>query len=138
MRPPAQRASIIAGIAMSAMLPMLGMVALAPDAQAYPACLPGDSKCCPKPSCPDIDQDFIQGMLNMGIANNPVRQSIPGLISGARNTVCPRVWQGVPSSSIMADLQQYSGFTQVQAIAYVNEAVTHYCSNQFENLVRNP
>jgi hypothetical protein len=73
------------------------------------------------------DQQLLSDMAAAGIGQDPVHQSPEGLISGARNTVCPDLDGGQSPSSIAATLEQYSKFTAAQADVYIRDAVRFYC-----------
>jgi hypothetical protein len=72
---------------------------------------------------------FLHNVYASGITGAP-----HGLISGARNTVCPELDEGVPENKIVADLEKYSGFSQIQAYVYIGNAVGHYCPNEYGKL----
>jgi hypothetical protein len=111
-------------------------IVLAPGASAEPFCPPDSSTCCPTQarSCPEIDQQFLQRMTVVGIDQDPIHQSPGGLISGARNTVCPELDEGVRENNIVAELEKYSGFTQNQALAYIGYSTGYYCPNEYNNM----
>jgi Protein of unknown function (DUF732) len=68
-------------------------------------------------------------MTVLGIDQDP-----GGLISGARNTVCPEHDEGEPDNNIIANLEKYSGFTQIQALAYIGYSSDCYCPNGYGKL----
>jgi hypothetical protein len=95
---------------------------LDPVVQADPGVCPPDAR-----SCPAVEQQLMADMAAGGIGQDPVHQSEGGLISGARNTVCPSLDGGEPENSVAAELEKYSGFTQPQADIYIHDAVRFYC-----------
>jgi len=68
-------------------------------------------------------------MTAVGIDQDPIHPSAGGLISWARNTVCPELDEGEPEQNIVADLEKYSGFNRLQASTYLGDAVRFYCPN---------
>jgi hypothetical protein len=81
-------------------------------------------------SCPAADQQLIADMTAVGIDQDPVHQSGGGLISGARNTVCPGLDGGEAEDSIAAELEKHSGFNALQASTYIRDAVRYYCPSE--------
>jgi hypothetical protein len=77
---------------------------------ADPPVCPADAS-----SCPAADQKLIADMTAVGIDQDPVHQSQGGLISGARNTVCPGLDGGEAEDTIADKLEKYSGFNALQA-----------------------
>jgi hypothetical protein len=102
---------------------------VAPSAHADPGVCPPTAG-----SCPAVEQQLIEDMAAAGIDQDPVHQSQGGLISGARNTVCPSLDGGEPDNSIAAELEKYSGFNQAQASIYIQDAVRFYCPNDASKL----
>jgi hypothetical protein len=108
---------------------VLAALILAPAAQADPGVCPPDAS-----SCPAIEQQLMADMTAVGIDQDPVHQSEGGLISGARNTVCPSLDGGEPENSVVAELEKYSGFNQAQADTYIHDAVRFYCPSEAAKL----
>jgi hypothetical protein len=106
----------------SAVIAISALTVVAPVGHADPPACPPDAR-----SCPAADQALIADMTGVGIDQDPIHQSPGGLISGARNTVCPSLDGGEPQNSVAADLKKYSGFNDVQASTYIRDAVTYYC-----------
>lgn len=111
-------------ITISMIATIAASIIVAPEAHADPNVCPPQAS-----SCPAIDQQLLNDMAAVGIGQDPIHQSAGGLISGARNTVCPELEQGVPVRNIAAELQRYSGFTGVQATTYIADSIRFYCPN---------
>lgn len=106
---------------------------LAPAGYAEPCAWPTGNDCgnpAFDPNYPNNAQ-FLAAVRATGISQHP-----HALISGARNTVCPELEEGVPENKIVADLENQSGFSQIQAYAYIGHAVGHYCPNEYGKLHR--
>jgi Protein of unknown function (DUF732) len=105
---------------------VLAAVVLAPVGHAEPCTSPSGNDCGNPyfdPNDPNNAQ-FLAAVRATGISG-----AAHGLISGARNTVCPDLDGDQPYPAIAAQLQQYSGYSPAQAHTYISQAVAHYCPN---------
>ena len=108
-----------------AVVALAAATVLASVGHADPPVCPADAR-----SCPAADQQLLADMNGVGIEQDPVHQSPEGLISGARNTVCPSLAGGEAENSIAAELEKHSGFNDVQASTYIRDAVQFYCPSE--------
>jgi Protein of unknown function (DUF732) len=106
-------------------------IILAPTGHAEPCVSPSGNDCGNPyfdPNAPNNAQ-FLAAVRATGISGN-----YHGLISGALNNVCPDLNGGKPYQNIVADLEKYSGYSQIQAHTYIAQAVSHYCPNDADKL----
>jgi Protein of unknown function (DUF732) len=110
---------------------VLAVMILTPVGHAEPCAIPSGNDC-GNPYFDPNDPNNAQFLAEVRAAGIP---GVPhGLISGARNTVCPDLDGGQPYQSVAAQLQQYSGYSPGQAHTYITQAVAHYCPNDASKL----